>query len=203
MPNADPSRHPPIVRMIKGKHHPVHVENVYKRKDGSTFVGNLHAWTARTSNGELILEGFVEDITRRKRMEEELLRAKEAWERTFASVPDPIAILDNQHRIQRVNEAMARRLGVKAEDAIGLKCYEALPASIIASAPRLTKTTRKLAFTLGMLQQAAAIGQFVGPVVLASWVERFGWSGASYLFVLLATLGLMIVFWLRRITARS
>ncbi|HEY3276414.1 MAG TPA: PAS domain S-box protein [Syntrophorhabdaceae bacterium] len=123
---ADPSRHPPIVRMIKGKHHPVHVENVYKRKDGSTFVGNLHAWTARSSKGELILEGFVEDITRRKRMEEEILRAKEAWERTFASVPDLIAILDNQHGIQRVNEAMARRLGIKAEDVIGLKCYEAV-----------------------------------------------------------------------------
>jgi PAS domain S-box-containing protein len=69
---ADPSRRPSIVRMIEEAHQPICVENVYKRKDGSTFVGSLHAWTSCNSKGELILEGFVEDITERKRAEEDL-----------------------------------------------------------------------------------------------------------------------------------
>ncbi len=64
----------------------------------------------------------VEDALRQS--EENLLRVKETWERTFASVPDLIAILDNSHRILQVNEPMARRLGVKAEACVGLPCYE-------------------------------------------------------------------------------
>lgn len=64
------------------------------------------------------------EIAERRLAEEALIRAKEEWERTFASVPDLIAILDHQHRVLRVNAAMARRLGVKPEEAVGLRCYE-------------------------------------------------------------------------------
>ncbi len=63
------------------------------------------------------------------RADEALRRAKEEWERTFNSVPDLIAILDNRHRILRVNKAMARRLGVDSEDCVGLHCYEAVHES--------------------------------------------------------------------------
>ncbi|MGA2151342.1 MAG: PAS domain S-box protein, partial [Geobacteraceae bacterium] len=66
------------------------------------------------------------DITDRKHAEEALKHAKEEWERTFASVPDLIAILDNQHRVLRVNEAMAKRLGLKPDECVGLHCYEAI-----------------------------------------------------------------------------
>ena len=69
---------------------------------------------------------YGRDITERKRAQNEIIRAKEEWERTFASVPDMIAILDNTHRVLRVNEAMARRLGVKPEECVGLHCYEAV-----------------------------------------------------------------------------
>jgi PAS domain S-box-containing protein len=54
----------------------------------------------------------------------ELLRAKEAWERTFDAVPDMIAILDEKHRVVQVNRAMAERLGVKPEQCVGLPCFE-------------------------------------------------------------------------------
>jgi PAS domain S-box-containing protein len=100
-------------------------ENHWLARDGSRrFI----AWSNTALIGEagevdyVIATGL--DITHRKAAQEALLRAKEAWERTFAGVPDLIAILDNQHRIERVNEAMARRLGVKAEEVVGLDCYE-------------------------------------------------------------------------------
>lgn len=64
------------------------------------------------------------DITERKLTEESLLRAKEEWELTFDSVPDMIMILDNSHRIMRVNKPMAERLGMKAEDCVGLPCHK-------------------------------------------------------------------------------
>jgi len=67
---------------------------------------------------------YALDITERKRAEEVSQRAREEWERTFASVPDMIAILDNNHRIIRVNAAMAQKLGLRPEECIGLPCYE-------------------------------------------------------------------------------
>lgn len=81
----------------------------------------------RTTEGSI--DGIVVtliDITERKRMEEALLRAKEEWERTFDSVPDLIAIMDDRHRIVRVNRAMAERLGVTPEQCVGLPCHESI-----------------------------------------------------------------------------
>jgi PAS domain S-box-containing protein len=67
-----------------------------------------------------------EDITERKQVEKALRKSKQEWERTFDSIPDLIAILDNQHKIVRANRAMADRLGVTPEQCIGLKCFECL-----------------------------------------------------------------------------
>ncbi len=76
--------------------------------------------------GEGYANVYGRDITDRKRGEEALVRAKEEWERTFDAVPDLMSILDDQHRIVRVNEAMADRLGLAPEQCIGLKCHEAV-----------------------------------------------------------------------------
>jgi PAS domain S-box-containing protein len=67
---------------------------------------------------------LFEDISEHKKAEYELWQAKKDWERTFDSVPDFVAILDNQYRIVRVNRAMAQQLGVTPERAIGLFCYQ-------------------------------------------------------------------------------
>jgi PAS domain S-box-containing protein len=67
---------------------------------------------------------LFEDITERKKNEQEIRRAKNDWERTFDSVPDFIAILDNDHKIVRANKAMAQQLGVTPQQAIGENCYK-------------------------------------------------------------------------------
>ena len=71
------------------------------------------------------------DITERDRADQEretaekaVLRAKEEWERTFNTIPDLIAILDKEHRVVRVNKAMADRLGLPPDRCIGARCYE-------------------------------------------------------------------------------
>ncbi len=47
----------------------------------------------------------------------------EEWERTFDAVSELVAILDMQHRIVRVNRAMAARLGLTKEQCVGQTCY--------------------------------------------------------------------------------
>lgn len=58
------------------------------------------------------------------RIAEERLLAEESWSRTFDAVGDLIAIIGADHRIKRINKAMALRLGMKPEDAVGRYCYE-------------------------------------------------------------------------------
>jgi len=74
--------------------------------------------------GRRVVQGIFRDITERKRMEEQIIHAKEEWERTFDSIDDPIMILDREFRIRRVNRAMADKLGIEPRDAIGLTCFE-------------------------------------------------------------------------------
>lgn len=56
----------------------------------------------------------------------QLQHAKKEWERTFDTVPDPVAIMDKEFRFVRVNEAMASRLGLTPKEAVGLICYEVI-----------------------------------------------------------------------------
>jgi len=101
-------------------HHTTH-----RRRDGMTFPVEITA-NILDFKGKKYGISFVKDITERREAEESLKRAKEEWERTFASVPDLIAILDNRHRVLRVNEAMAKRLGLRPDECVGLHCYEAI-----------------------------------------------------------------------------
>jgi diguanylate cyclase (GGDEF)-like protein/PAS domain S-box-containing protein len=66
---------------------------------------------------------LYEDITERKMFEEDLFHAKEQWELTFDTIPDPIIVTDNHYNIVRVNRAMADRYGTERERLIGEKCY--------------------------------------------------------------------------------
>ena len=51
------------------------------------------------------------------------VQAAEEWQRTFDAVPDLIAILDTRHRIVRINQAMADRLGLAKDQCVGQTCY--------------------------------------------------------------------------------
>ena len=65
----------------------------------------------------------MQDITDRVAVEKKLVQANHEWQQTFDVMPDLIAILDTDHRIVRVNRAMASALKVEANDAPGLVCY--------------------------------------------------------------------------------
>jgi two-component system phosphate regulon sensor histidine kinase PhoR len=70
------------------------------------------------------------DITSEAKAQEEIVRAKNEWERTFNAVSDLIILMDTQQRIVRANNAVARRLGVPPEQVIGLRCSEQLPGGM-------------------------------------------------------------------------
>ncbi len=83
-----------------------------------------------TSSTPLIFDGSIagtvtvwHDITEHIRAKDMIRRAKEEWEATFDSIPDLIAILDDQHRIVRINRSMANKVHLEPSQCIGLTCH--------------------------------------------------------------------------------
>jgi PAS domain S-box-containing protein len=66
------------------------------------------------------------DVAAAKEAEGALRQEAPPWERIFDGIPDLIAILDCDHRIVRVNRALAERLGRTPQQCAGLKCYETI-----------------------------------------------------------------------------
>lgn len=81
----------------------------------------LVSWTGIISAAVVGLS-YREVLSRR--MQAVILNAKHQWEHTFDVIPDLIAIIDKDHRIVRVNRAMAGKMGLEPKDILGRKCYE-------------------------------------------------------------------------------
>jgi PAS domain S-box-containing protein len=101
------------------------LEHRILHKDGSIRWVSSTLVPCRDKGGAILsYDGIIADITERKMAEESLLHAKKEWERTFDSVPNLIAIIDDRHHIIRANLAMAQRLGVTPEECIDQVCYQ-------------------------------------------------------------------------------
>lgn len=55
-----------------------------------------------------------------------VLGSEKGWEITFDAIPDLIAILDNNHRVVKVNKAMAEKLSTTPDECIGALCYQVI-----------------------------------------------------------------------------
>jgi|GEM_PF-3673782 PAS domain S-box-containing protein len=64
------------------------------------------------------------ELSELRDLQENIIHAKLEWERTFDAVPDLIAIIDQDYRLERINLALARRLGVEFREALGQPCYK-------------------------------------------------------------------------------
>jgi PAS domain S-box-containing protein len=95
------------------------------RKDGSLITVSIECTRVKDEQtGSRVLLGILRDVTEKRRIDRAIQRAKREWEHTFDAVPDLVAILDEQHRIVRLNKPMANRLGVDVRKAVGMACHE-------------------------------------------------------------------------------
>ena len=80
-------------------------ENEYRRKDGSTFIGQLTVRVIRDGGPRSVFEGFIEDITARKQVEEELRVAKAYAENLIQTANAIVVGLDATGNITIFNKA--------------------------------------------------------------------------------------------------
>lgn len=101
-------------------------------KDKNRIQVSLSLSPIKNLQGQIVgISTTVNDISEKKRMQDQILRAKTEWELTFDAVPDLIAIIDRRNHILQVNKAMTERLGVPREEIIGKACYHVMHHTMI------------------------------------------------------------------------
>lgn len=66
------------------------------------------------------------EIEEKQQAQSAILRAKQEWERTFNSVPDLIAVINQNQQIIRANKAMSAALNIPLDQLTGMFCYQAM-----------------------------------------------------------------------------
>ncbi|MDD4923939.1 MAG: PAS domain S-box protein [Dehalococcoidales bacterium] len=78
----------------------------------------------RLEDGSTLWYGTIQDSTERKLAEEALEKAAAEWRNTFDSITDMISIIDDKHRLIRVNKRFADAFGSTPQALSGRQCYE-------------------------------------------------------------------------------
>ena len=117
---ADPQRRLEIIRLRTENPGLNSFENLYQRKDGSTFMGRLHIHTIKYVTGNEIFEGFIEDISEYKQAEEALKTALNFSNDLINSMQDGVSVLDKNGVHLDVNTAFCRMTGFSREEIIGM-----------------------------------------------------------------------------------
>jgi len=118
---ADPSCRETLIRQTEEQDGPVEMECLFRRKDGTTFTGNLHMRIASDGWDEPALEGFIEDISARKAAEEAVqasLREKETL------------LKEIHHRVKNNLQIMSSLLNLQTQHVHDPTALEALRVSV-------------------------------------------------------------------------
>jgi len=103
------------------------VEFEMVNRDGSVRLVSVTGKAVYEGHGQFVKSYCtLTDITQRKKMERQLEEANEEWRKTFDTVSDPIAIIDNEFRIVKANRAVAERLGLPMSEILGEACYRCM-----------------------------------------------------------------------------
>jgi diguanylate cyclase (GGDEF)-like protein/PAS domain S-box-containing protein len=94
---VDSKKHSNLLAATSEKTDWVYAENRYRRKNGTILTANLSVRRVLNSDGKLVyLEGFVEDITERKQMEEALKDSERRY-RELSIVDDLTQLYNSRH----------------------------------------------------------------------------------------------------------
>jgi predicted MFS family arabinose efflux permease len=77
------------------------------------------------------------------------------------------------------------------------------PGSIFAAVPRFAPNPGLVTPTVGLIQQASNIGQFIGPLATGFVAAHFGWPAVPFVLVPAACVGLAIAIALRTTRAQA
>jgi PAS domain S-box-containing protein len=103
----------------------LHGERWLKNLNGRDRYIVFDASPIRNSGGSIIAAiETLQDFTRHKMLEEEVLQVKQDWEDTFNTITDMVTVHDKDFNIIRANKAAEQILDLPVLSASPVKCYE-------------------------------------------------------------------------------
>ncbi|MBN1883427.1 MAG: PAS domain S-box protein [Deltaproteobacteria bacterium] len=102
----------------------VDYELIMKKKDG-TFIDCIEAATViKDSSGKVTgYHGILKDITQRKKMETDIINAKNRFQAAFDAVDSRMYMITEQYQLFYVNRSIKEELGLEYTDILGKTCY--------------------------------------------------------------------------------
>jgi PAS domain S-box-containing protein len=107
----------------KKKYEADNIEMRYRRLNGEIRTGLLSAEIINIEGMPCLLT-VVNDITERKKQEEELLTVRREWQATFDALSDTVMLIDKHDRLVRANKAFFARSGLAFNQVIGYPVRE-------------------------------------------------------------------------------
>jgi len=101
------------------------------RKDKSIIWLSISERSVKDPNGELLyVEGFVEDATERKRLEEQLRKSEDTSQALLNASTDRSLLLDDNGTILALNQKAATAFRKSVDELIGSNAFELFPVDI-------------------------------------------------------------------------
>jgi PAS domain S-box-containing protein len=117
---ADPARRAEFLEALAAAEGWLRAETLYRRKDGSLLTVNEIVRKILQPDGTVAyFEGFMEDVTERKRAEAADRRSRDLLRTVINSTPDWIFVKDLDHRYLLVNRSFAAGSGLHPSDMVG------------------------------------------------------------------------------------
>jgi PAS domain S-box-containing protein len=111
--------------MMEGKINSFTMEKRHVRKDGTSLWTNLTGTVVRNEKGSpQFVFGIVEDISDRKKMEEDLRSSRDFIESILDTVDEAFIVIDRDYRIIMANSAYGKQAGSPVREIIGKRCHE-------------------------------------------------------------------------------
>lgn len=117
------------------------VETVLRRKDGTRFTARIYMSGVRDDDGALLfLEGLIDDVTERRRIEEELRRSERTASTLLDAGMDAAYLFDADGVVLAANRQAAERFGLSRSEIAGKSAADFLPGDVFEE--RLEKLRR-------------------------------------------------------------
>lgn len=121
---ADPSQRDELLERLSTQNTVSGFETRIRRKDGSVIWTSINARAVRDDQDRLVaLEGFVTDITDRKRAETALRESERRLADIIDFLPDATFVIDRDKKVIAWNRAVEEMTGTRKDDILGQGDY--------------------------------------------------------------------------------
>ena len=156
---VDPKARARFASIIRKKGFVEGFENEVYKKDGSRIWTSIKARAVKDEKDEILYyEGVIENITRRKEIEDALRKSEERYRTFIDSTSDWVFLKDQQYRHIIANRALQSFFGKKEEEIIDKTVAELIPP---VPAKQIEESDRKALNSSSVTISEVAIGERV------------------------------------------